>query len=350
MTRRLHQRKVICCVCIFVTAAVLCYLIHVRLQSEESITIDPRKSYSSHRSAYVQLLKTIPPFLDQSGNAMEDTREILYIDAENEMEWKRRLPNALVIGIRKGGTRAVLNFLSRHPSVRVCPREVHFFDRQENYIRGSDWYREQMPLSFSSQTTIEKTPAYFVTEDVPNRVFKMSPSIKLLVVVRDPTIRAISDYAQLFEKSNGTLRSFEQYITEDPQHRILRKTSSIVTTGIYVDHLNKWLEYFPLEQIHFISGEMLVKNPVHEMQSVENFLGLKPYINENLFYYNDTKGFLCLVRTTQKGEGDQSGCLSDSKGRPHPPVNEDVVTLLRDFYRPLNKHFYRAIGRNFGWP
>lgn len=336
--------------CIFVTAAVLCYLFQMRFQSEESITIDPRKNYSSNRSPYAQLLEIIPPFLDQSGNAVEDTRDILNTDAENEMEWKRRLPNALVIGIRKGGTRAVLNFLSRHPNVRVCPREVHFFDRQENYILGTDWYREQMPLSLSSQTTIEKTPAYFVTEDVPNQVFKMSPSIKLLVVVRDPTVRAISDYAQLFEKSNGTLRSFEEYITEDPQHHILRKTSSIVTTGIYVDHLNKWLEYFPLKQIHFISGEQLIKNPVHEMQSVENFLGLKPFINENLFYYNETKGFLCLVRATQKGEGDLSGCLSDSKGRPHPPVNEDVVTLLRDFYRPLNEHFYRAIGRNFGWP
>ena len=351
MTRRImYQRKIIFLAGIFVTAAVLCCLFHMRLQSEEPITVVPLKDYRNDRSQYAQLLETIPPFLDQSENAMEDTRDILYIDAENEMEWKRRLPNALVIGIRKGGTRAALDFLSLHPSVRACPREVHFFDRQENYVLGNDWYTEQMPLSFPNQIIIEKTPAYFVTEDVPNRVFKMSPYIKLLVVVRDPTVRAISDYAQLFEKSNGTLSSFEQFITQDPQHRILRKTSPIVTTGMYVDHLNKWLEYFPLGQIHFISGEQLVTNPVHELQSIENFLGLKPFFNEDLFYYNETKGFLCLSRPTQEGERDRSGCLSDSKGRPHPPVNEDVVTLLRDFYRPLNEQFYRAIGRNFGWP
>ena len=207
-----------------------------------------------------------------------------------------------------------------------------------------------MPLSFPNQITIEKTPAYFVTKNVPNLVFKMSPSTKLLVVVRDPTVRAISDYAQLFNKSNGRLpASFEEYITEDPQHRILRKTRSAVTTGVYIEHLKQWLEYFPIEQIHFINGEELVNNPVHEMQSVENFLGLKPFIDENLFYFNETKGLLCLAPATQN-KGSHSGCLAESKGLSHPNVNEDVVTLLRNFYRPSNEEFYRAVGINFGWP
>ena len=321
------------------------------MKSEELLLNLPntKSNHGYGTITHVQLLKTIPPFWDKS--VFQNTEDIIYIDAEDDMAWKRRLPNVLVIGVRKGGTRAILDFLSRHPSIRVCPREVHFFDRKENYVLGLDWYRKQMPLSFPNQTTIEKTPAYFVTDDAPKLVFKMSSFIKLLVVVRDPTIRAISDYAQLFEKSNGTLTPFEEYVTEDPQHRILRKMNPIVTTGIYVDHLKKWLQYFPLKHIHFINGEELVKNPVHEMKSVENFLGLKPFIDEKLFYYNETKGFLCLVPATQtKGEGIHSGCLAESKGRTHPLVNEDVVTLLRDFYRPLNEEFYQTVGRNFGWP
>ena len=348
----MYRRRFFCLVSVFLITAVLCCLIYERVKSEKLSTVLPRteSSHGYDMSPYVQLLKTIPPFWDENGDAIQNTEDVLYIDAENEMEWKRRLPNALVIGVRKGGTRAVLDFLSRHPNVRVCPRETHFFDRQDNYVLGLDWYREQMAMSFPNEITIEKTPAYLVIDDVPNRVFRMSPSLKLLVVVRDPTIRAISDYAQLFEKANGTLRSFEEYITEDPQHRILRKMSSIVTTGIYVDHLNRWLEYFPLEQIHFINGEELIKNPVPEMQAVEKFLGLKPFIDENLFYYNETKGFLCLAPAAgMKGGGGHSGCLSESKGRPHPSVDEDVVTLLRDFYAPLNEKFYRAVGRNFDW-
>ena len=245
----------------------------------------------------------------------------------------------------------MLDFLSRHPGVKVCPQEVHFFDRRENYVLGLEWYREQMPPSLPNQITIEKTPAYFVTDDAPELVFNMSSSIKLLVVVRDPAVRAISDYAQLLEKSNGTLRPFEDYVTENSQHQILRKRIPLISTGIYVDYLKRWLQYFPLEQIHFINGEELVKNPVNEMQIVENFLNLKPFIDDDLFYYNKTKGFLCLVPDpANKKEGVHTGCLSESKGRPHPTINEDVITLLRDFYRPLNEEFYQVVGRSFGWP
>ncbi|KAJ7357591.1 [heparan sulfate]-glucosamine 3-sulfotransferase 3 [Desmophyllum pertusum] len=179
----------------------------------------------------------------------------------------------------------------------------------------------------------------------------MSPSVKLLVVVRDPTVRAISDYAQLYEKSHGERRPFEEYVTRDSQHQVLETRRSMVTSGIYVNHFKKWLEYFPFEQIYFINGEELVKNPVHEMQSVEKFLGLEPFIDEALYYFNETKGFPCLVPAPQKnGEQPDSGCLSEAKGRPHPLVDEDVVALLRDFYRPFNEEFYRAVGKNFGWP
>jgi len=53
-----------------------------------------------------------------------------------------------------------------------------------------------MPPTLEGQVTMEKTPSYFVTKEVPERVYKMNPSIKLLVVVRDPVTRAISDYTQ----------------------------------------------------------------------------------------------------------------------------------------------------------
>ena len=51
----------------------------------------------------------------------------------------RRLPQAIIIGVKKGGTRALLEFLRIHPDVRAPGPEVHFFDR--HYHRGLDWYR-----------------------------------------------------------------------------------------------------------------------------------------------------------------------------------------------------------------
>ena len=51
----------------------------------------------------------------------------------------KRLPQALIVGVKKGRTRAVLEFIRVHPDVRALGTEPHFFDR--NYGRGLDWYR-----------------------------------------------------------------------------------------------------------------------------------------------------------------------------------------------------------------
>jgi len=52
---------------------------------------------------------------------------------------RRRLPDVIIIGAKKSGTRALLEFLKIHPDVRAAGPETHFFDRF--YDRGLDWYR-----------------------------------------------------------------------------------------------------------------------------------------------------------------------------------------------------------------
>lgn len=53
-----------------------------------------------------------------------------------------------------------------HPRIQKAAGEVHFFDRDDNYSRGLEWYRHKMPHSFKDQVTIEKSPSYFVTPEV----------------------------------------------------------------------------------------------------------------------------------------------------------------------------------------
>jgi len=73
---------------------------------------------------------------------------------------------ALIIGVRKCGTRALLEMLYLHPRIQKAGGEVHFFDRDENYLKGLEWYRKKMPHSFRGQITIEKSPSYFVSPEV----------------------------------------------------------------------------------------------------------------------------------------------------------------------------------------
>lgn len=56
-----------------------------------------------------------------------------------ELRGTRKLPHALIIGAKKAGTRALLEFIRVHPNVRAAGHEVHFFDK--NYSLGLEWYR-----------------------------------------------------------------------------------------------------------------------------------------------------------------------------------------------------------------
>ena len=65
---------------------------------------------------------------------------------------EQRFPSALIIGVRKGGTRALLDALALHPTVRAVKRETHFFDA--NYTKGFEWYKSLMPLADSNQVRL----------------------------------------------------------------------------------------------------------------------------------------------------------------------------------------------------
>ncbi|XP_072415481.1 heparan sulfate glucosamine 3-O-sulfotransferase 3A1-like [Chiloscyllium punctatum] len=255
----------------------------------------------------------------------------------------QKFPQAVIIGVKKGGTRALLEFLRIHPDVRAVGAEPHFFDR--NYERGLNWYRNLMPRTLEGQITMEKTPSYFVTKEAPKRIFSMSKETKLIVVVRNPVTRAISDYTQTLSKNPG-VPSFQMLTFKNMSTGLIDTSWSAIRIGIYAKHLENWLQYFPLSKILFVSGERLVTDPAGEMGRVQDFLGLKRVITDKHFYFNETKGFPCL----KKPEGSsRPRCLGKSKGRTHPKIDMDVVLRLKEFYRPFNLKFYQMTGHDFGW-
>ncbi|XP_068764356.1 heparan sulfate glucosamine 3-O-sulfotransferase 2 [Struthio camelus] len=255
----------------------------------------------------------------------------------------KRLPQAIVVGVKKGGTRAVLEFIRVHPDVRALGTEPHFFDR--NYDRGLEWYRSLMPRTLDSQLTVEKTPSYFVTKEAPRRIFNMSRDTKLIVVVRNPVTRAISDYTQTLSKKPD-IPTFEGLSFRNRSLGLVDTSWNAIRIGMYAVHLQSWLQYFPLSQIHFVSGEKLITDPAGEMGKVQDFLGIKRVITDKHFYFNKTKGFPCLKKTES---GSLPRCLGKSKGRTHVQIDPEVIEQLRDFYRPYNIKFYETVGQDFRW-
>ncbi|XP_058176331.1 heparan sulfate glucosamine 3-O-sulfotransferase 6 [Anopheles ziemanni] len=257
----------------------------------------------------------------------------------------RHLPDALIIGVKKSGTRALLEFIRLHPDVRAAGCEVHFFDR--HYGKGLAWYRHHMPPTIEGQLTMEKTPSYFITRDAPRRVHHMNPATRLLVVVRDPVTRAISDYTQARSKKRDMKRFEELAFTNGSAGGVVDTSWGPVRIGVYAKYLERWLEAFPLRQLLFVSGERLIADPAVEIGRVQDFLGLKRVVTEKHFYFNSTKGFPCLLKSEERSS---PHCLGKTKGRNHPRIDAAAIDRLREFYRPFNQKFYQLTGINFGWP
>ncbi|XP_060696965.1 heparan sulfate glucosamine 3-O-sulfotransferase 2-like [Hemiscyllium ocellatum] len=255
----------------------------------------------------------------------------------------KRLPLAIIVGVKKGGTRAVLEFIRVHPEVRALGTEPHFFDR--HYEKGLEWYRSLMPKTLDGQITMEKTPSYFVTREAPKRIFSMAKGTKLIVVVRNPVTRAISDYTQTLSKK-PEIPTFEVLAFKNRTLGLIDASWSAIRIGIYALHLENWLQFFPLSQIHFVSGERLIIDPAGEMGKVQDFLGLKRIVTDKHFYFNKTKGFPCLKKPESSST---PRCLGKSKGRTHVQIDQDVIEQLKEFYRSYNIKFYQMVGHDFRW-
>ena len=91
---------------------------------------------------------------------------------------------------------------------------------------------------------------------------------RLLVVVRDPVTRAISDYTQAASKKKE-MKKFEELAFLNGTSGVVDTTWGPVKIGVYGRHLERWLQYFPLSQLLFISGERLIVDPATEMGRVQ---------------------------------------------------------------------------------
>lgn len=257
--------------------------------------------------------------------------------------------SAIIIGVRKCGTRALLAFCGLHPKIVHADREVHFFNSDQNYRKGLGWYKRQMPFSQQDQITMEKTPGYFIHPKAPTRIKKMNKDIKLIIVVRDPIERIVSDWVQVTSKRG--LQGLPP-IKGSLENRIIGRGGRInrkyraVRTSMYLRWYKEWIKYFKQTQILIVDGSELRHNPWKTVKKVEKFLGLPPQVDKNEFYYNETRGFYCMTNGRANGT---PKCLNESKGRLHPHLNESIKRKLRQFYERYNRLFFNKIGSNLGW-
>jgi hypothetical protein len=194
-----------------------------------------------------------------------------------------------------------------------------------------------MPSTTAQQyLTIEKTPHYFIDRQTPSRIQRLFPQMKVIIILRDPITRAISDYVQL-KYHHRYYPSFDDIIDRE---NFTQWTP--IDIGCYTKYIRRWLNYFPREQIHFVDGENLIRRPWQELAYVQRFLNISLDIDENHFYFNSHKhGFPCVRQP--------NGCLGVDKGRSHPSISIETRKKLEQFYVQCNAQLKQLARINFSW-
>ena len=239
----------------------------------------------------------------------------------------------------KCGTSALMVFMSLHPNIQSPNQELHMFD-SPHYENHYKWYQRHMPVSCPGDVTIEKSPSYVRVQNVSERIHKFNHSAVFILVVRDPVMRAISEYYFHKRHSRKTLPSFEELVLNQTTGEVLN-TSRLVKNSLFVEHLRPWTLFFTRKQLLVIDGDKFIKeNPARTLHQVEKHLNVRHFFENNMFVYNQTKGYYCLKNP---------GCLPDTKGHMHPIIQPRVVGKLKKYFKPYNEKFFRLVDIKFDW-
>jgi sulfotransferase family protein len=179
------------------------------------------------------------------------------------------LPTFLIIGARKAGTTSLFSYLEPHPEVFMPPgKEIHFFS-EHNWARGLDWYRSQFSASRGAKAIGEASPGYTqypLFKDVPERIARVLPDVRLVYVVRHPVDRLVSTYRQDVH-SWGERRPIDEAVLDVERH---------LSGSMYALQIERYLAHFSREQLLVITSDELRTRRVETLRRLYAFLGVDP--------------------------------------------------------------------------
>ena len=248
----------------------------------------------------------------------------------------------MVIGAEKSGTTSLFQYLYQHPEIlSPIEKEIDFFDVEYKY--GLDWYLAHFPVSPAQQESqpgaevspyiVGETSANYLYDNLsPARVFEHFPTIQLVALLRHPVDRTVSRYNMMVRNGNET-RSLEEAITQELQQieqattpegipwPVLNRCRH-VGNSLYYYHLQRWLSYFPREQLLVLPSELLFAQPEQTLSDLCRVLKIGPPPAQAYAKHN---------------AGDYSA------------VSPALRQRLSAFYQPHVSKLESLLSQSFGW-
>ena len=248
----------------------------------------------------------------------------------------RTIPNFIVIGVKRCGTTTLYEQLSEHPCIEKSSHDnLGFFNN--NFELGINWYKShfvtnlrkrEIERKYGQFATYDVTSSYIQKKKTAENIFKTLPNVKLIIILRNPTDRAYSEYNQNIIDENES-REFidliKQEIKEIQNMENIEFSSdkiNLVKKGMYEKQISPWLEIFDRKQILFITTEEFGEKTTETYDKIFRFLELPEYKIKNK-------------------EMHRKGAYKE--------MNVKTRKILDDFYEPYNKELFQKIEETFQW-
>jgi hypothetical protein len=222
------------------------------------------------------------------------------------------LPNFFIVGTGKAGTTSLYHYLRQHPQIfmspvkepcffasevridNLTPLHVRHIRRQSRKlserladgkpVRPMGWivseWEDYLRLfqNVQSETAIgEASVVYLWSETAAVNIASRLPDAKIIMMLRDPSERAFSQY--LHQLTAGlTHRTFREHIGKcmRNQDRKISAYYPLLEVGLYHDQVKRYLDRFPRKDIRIYWYEEDWREPSRLLADIFAFLRVDP--------------------------------------------------------------------------
>jgi hypothetical protein len=301
----------------------------------------------------------------------------------------RTRPDFLFIGGAKCGSTSFAIYLEAHPQVCVRgPKEPNFWSWGKYPKEYQDFFVNESPITSpvaEDRLSGDFSTSYLLHPLAPRRIHAALPRAKIILMLRNPVVRAYSHYMmsklrgfepdcsfdeivrreieeapvlleahqRCFLDPGGTIASCMTRPDGMPIHvashrkggvsneltsnRDLRNYyfKSYVIRSLYHDQVKRWMTIFPADQLLIMQSERFFEDPSLHMAKVSTFLGLAGF------------DFVSSPRLQKVWGGGVNRALK--KAEDYSEMNPETRSLLDSFFRPWNEKLTELTGMEFGW-
>lgn len=175
-------------------------------------------------------------------------------------------PNYIFVGPRKTGTTTIYKAILQSNDMYASPdvKEIFYFDKF--FDKGPDWYKSFYSAAPKTKKIMECSPGYFHNQDVALRIKQLIPDTKIIITLRNPVDRAISDYFHYLRYG---------HVSEPFSCLPSVKKEEILLPSRYLKHVKMWMEFFGRENVLLLFLEDFeTANEIYS-DSLYNFTGCR---------------------------------------------------------------------------